>query len=72
MLLKICSVCLFFVVNTVLFSIFLVFVWRYFFYIIDYYIYKGLKEFEKEGKILVILCENLIFLSIFAEYRGTC
>ena len=40
-------------------------------YIVDYYIYKVLKEFEKEGKILVILCENRIFLSIFAEYRGT-
>ena len=30
------------------------------------------KEQKKEGKILVILCENRIFLSIFAEYRGTC
>ena len=29
-------------------------------------------QLEKEGKILVILCENRIFLSIFAEYRGTC
>ena len=42
------------------------------YYIVDYYTYKALREFEKEGKILVILCENHIFLSIFAEYRGTC
>ena len=31
------------------------------YYIVDYYIYKALKVFEKEGKILVILCENRIF-----------
>ena len=32
------------------FSLFLVFVWLCFCYIIDYYIYKALKGFEKEGK----------------------
>ena len=57
-----CSVfCLYFLYLLFIFS-----------YIVDYYIYKASKEFEKEGKILVILCENRIFLSIFAEYRGTC
>ena len=40
----------FLVVNTVLFSIFLVFVWRYFFYIVDYYIHNGLKEYNMERK----------------------
>ena len=39
---------LFFVVNTVLSSLFLLFVKLCFCYIIDYYIYKALKELEAE------------------------
>lgn len=41
---------LFFVVNTVLFSLFLVFAKLCFCYVIDYYIYKALKELEAEKK----------------------
>ena len=41
---------LFFVVNTVLFFSISCVVWRCFFYIVDYYIYKGFKELETEEK----------------------
>ena len=49
------------VVNTVLFSIFLVCFWRYFFYIVDYYIYKGLKELiqgTQKSEIPCGICKN--------------
>ena len=68
----ICSLffCLLIVLFLSVFYSFLVFVWRCFFYIVDYYIYKALKKFENGGEKVAILCEKCIFSSTFAEYRG--
>ena len=53
--------------NYALFSLCFVFI---FYYMIDYYIYKALKECEMEEKKVAILCENRIIFSTFAEYQG--
>ena len=66
---------LFFVVNTVLFSLFLVFVWLCFCYVIDYFIYKGLKGLKTEEKRWLYSAKTVFFQfqqSIEVYFENIC